>query len=66
MLYSVYFCNKEKYIIADGFSRYKAYILHKRQYNNSSIPINSFNNIIKKRNRLKRKKVLTKKQLFRS
>ena len=51
--------------MADSFSRYKAYVLHKRQYDNSNVSINSFNNIIKKRNRLKRKKVLVKKRLFR-
>ena len=66
MPYFTYFRNKEKCIITDGFSRYKAYVLHKQQCDNSSIPINSFNNITKKRNRLKRKKVLAKKRLFRS
>ena len=65
MPYSACFRNKEKYIIADSLSRYKAYVLYKRQYNNFNVPINSFNNIIKKRNRLKRKKVLVKKRLFR-
>ena len=45
-----YFRNKEKYVMAEGFFRYKAYVLYKRQYNNSGIPINSFNNITKKRN----------------
>ena len=64
MPYSVYFRNKEKYVMADNLSRYKAYVLYKRQCDNSGIPINSFNNITKKRNRLKRKKVLTKKRLF--
>ena len=63
--YSVYFRNKKKYIITDSFSRYKACVLHKRQCNSFGVPINSFNNIIKKRNRLKRKKVLVKKRLFR-
>ena len=65
MLYSAYFRNKKKYVIIKGFSRYKAYVLHKRQYDSFSVPINSFNNIIKKRNRLKRKKVLIKERLFR-
>ena len=65
MPYFAYFRNKEKYIMAEGFSCYKACILYKRQYDNFDVPINSFNNIIKKRNRLKRKKVLAKKRLFR-
>ena len=65
MPYFVYFRNKKKYIITEGFFRYKAYVLYKRQYNSFNVPINFFNNITKKRNRLKRKKVLIKKQLFR-
>ena len=51
--------------MAKGFSRYETYVLYKRQYDNSGVPINFFNNIIKERDRLKRKKVLIKKQLFR-
>ena len=50
--------------MADNFSRYKAYVLHKQQYDSFNVPINFFNNIIKKRNRLKRKKVLIKKRVF--
>ena len=65
MLYFAYFRNKERYVIADSVSRYKAYVLYKRQCDNSDVPINSFNNITKKTDRLKRKKVLVKKRLFR-
>ena len=65
MPYSAYFYNKEKYVITESLSRYKAYVLHKRQCDSSGVPINSFNNITKKRDRLKRKKVLIKKRLFR-
>ena len=51
--------------MADSFSRYKAYVLHKRQCDSFSVPINSLNNIIKKRDRLKREEVLAEKRLFR-
>ena len=60
------FRRKEQCVMSEGSARCQNCILHKRQCDGSGIPIDSFQNIVREQDRLKREEALTEERLLRS